>query len=185
MSLLFRLAEWHALAKLRMHTESTLTQMEKVTAIIGHQLRDFCNITCKAFATTELPKEAEGRARKETRRRARRTPKSASQASHAPTEEPPVPAEESSQAAAAPKRTNVKTLNLFVYKLHALGDYVRTIRLFGTTDSYSTQIVSIDTSYFNMYFNMFTYSRWFRENLNTGASSGSILVPTRISMSCK
>jgi hypothetical protein len=182
MSLLFRLAEWHALAKLCMHTESTLTQMEKVTTIIGHQLRDFCNITCKAFATTELPKEAEGRARKETRRRARRTPKSASQASHASTEEPPVLAEESSQAAAAPtKRRNAKTLNLFVYKLHALGDYVRTIRLFGTTDSYSTQIVSIDTAYFNM----LTYSRWFRENLNTGASNGSILVPTRISMSCK
>jgi hypothetical protein len=179
MSLLFRLAEWHALAKLRMHTESTLTQMEKVTTIIGHQLRDFCNITCKAFETTELPKEAEGRARKETRRRARRAPKSASQASHAPTE-PPVPAEEPLHAAAAPKKTKVKTLNLLVYKLHALGDYARTIRLFGTTDSYSTQIVSIDPSYFNMF-----YSHWFRENLNTGASSGSILGPTRISMSCK
>ena len=35
-----------------------------------------------------------------------------------------------------------KLLNLNTYKFHALGDYVRNIRLFGTTDSYSTQVVS-------------------------------------------
>jgi len=28
------------------------------------------------------------------------------------------------------------------YKLHALGDYVKSIWLYGTTDNYSTQIVS-------------------------------------------
>lgn len=33
-------------------------------------------------------------------------------------------------------------LDLNNYKFHALGDYVATIRLFGTTDSYSTQVVS-------------------------------------------
>ena len=36
-----------------------------------------------------------------------------------------------------------KKLNLNTYKFHALGDYVATIRLFGTTDSYSTQVVSL------------------------------------------
>ena len=35
-----------------------------------------------------------------------------------------------------------KTLNLNTYKWHAIGDVVPSIRLFGTTDSYSTQIVS-------------------------------------------
>jgi hypothetical protein len=35
-----------------------------------------------------------------------------------------------------------KSFNLFTYKLHALGDYVQSIRAFGTTDSYSTQLVS-------------------------------------------
>jgi hypothetical protein len=35
----------------------------------------------------------------------------------------------------------VKILNLLTYKLHALGDYVHTIWLFGTTDPYSTQTV--------------------------------------------
>lgn len=34
-----------------------------------------------------------------------------------------------------------KTLNLNTYKFHSLGDVVPTIRRFGTTDSYSTQIV--------------------------------------------
>ena len=38
-------------------------------------------------------------------------------------------------------RSSKKTLNLNTYKFHALGDYVATIRLFGTTDSYSTQVV--------------------------------------------
>ncbi|KAF8951473.1 hypothetical protein BDZ97DRAFT_1684491 [Flammula alnicola] len=33
-----------------------------------------------------------------------------------------------------------KHFNLFIVKLHFLGDYVRHIRLFGTTDSYSTQL---------------------------------------------
>ncbi|KAF8228433.1 hypothetical protein L208DRAFT_1291363, partial [Tricholoma matsutake] len=37
-------------------------------------------------------------------------------------------------------KPKAKLFSLFTYKLHALGDYVRTIWLFGTTDSYSTQI---------------------------------------------
>ena len=35
-----------------------------------------------------------------------------------------------------------KLFNLATYKLHALGDYVHSIHLFGTTDSYTTQLVS-------------------------------------------
>lgn len=169
MSLLFRLAEWHALAKLRMHTESTLTQMEKVTTILGRQLRDFSNITCNAFKTTELPKEAASRACREIRQQSKQAPKLVAEAtpdasSQTPAEATPemssqasaeatpetssqTPAEESSQApspaVSAAKGKRPKTLNLFIYKLHALGDYTETIRLFGTSDSYSTQIVSI------------------------------------------
>jgi len=36
-----------------------------------------------------------------------------------------------------------KILNLLTVKFHFLGDYVSHIRLFGTTDSYSTQLVGI------------------------------------------
>jgi len=40
------------------------------------------------------------------------------------------------------ERETVKTFNLLVPKVHALGDYPSTIRWLGTTDSYSTQRVS-------------------------------------------
>ena len=42
---------------------------------------------------------------------------------------------------AAPSR-KIKSINLATYKMHALGDYVDTIKMYGTTDSYSTEIVS-------------------------------------------
>jgi hypothetical protein len=113
MKLLFRLAEWHGLAKLRMHTEATLTRLEQVTTDLGHLMRDFRDKTCAKFNTTELPREVEARNRNARKKN-----------SNAPNQ-----------------GCKVKTLNLLTYKFHALGDYVRTIRMFGTTDSFSTQQV--------------------------------------------
>jgi hypothetical protein len=124
MTLLFRLAEWHALAKLRLHTESSLSHMEAVTTALGRELRRFCTTTCLAFKTTELEKEFAARGRKQQRKQDQ-TPTSAKKPANPPA-----------------GGRKAKTLNLSVYKVHALGDYARTIRLFGTTDSYSTQIVS-------------------------------------------
>jgi hypothetical protein len=131
MTMLFRLAEWHALAKLRMHTDSTLTRMETVTSILGCELRKFANITCSAFSTFELPKEAAARGRKQAREQAKATASGMSKVSAGP-----VPGE--------PKKLKRrrKTLSLSTYKVHALGDYAYTIRMHGTTDSYSTQTVS-------------------------------------------
>lgn len=127
--MLFRLAEWHALAKLRMHTESTLSRMEAVTTILGRELRKFAKTTCSAFSTVELPKEAAAR----SRRRARDQAKAGT-------------SKESTGSGTTPgsqsKQRKKKGLNLSTYKAHSLGDYVRTIRMFGTTDSYSTQTVS-------------------------------------------
>jgi hypothetical protein len=109
--LLFRMAEWHALAKMRLHSEDTLFSLSQSLRRLGAQLRKFSRFTCSAFQTTELPGE--------TAARYRRQP-------------------ESGMGAAGPKP---KSFNLFTYKLHALGDYVQSIRAFGTTDSYTTQIV--------------------------------------------
>jgi len=39
----------------------------------------------------------------------------------------------------------LKEFNLKTYKFHILGDYCSTIWHFGTTDSYSTQPVGLDT----------------------------------------
>ena len=36
-----------------------------------------------------------------------------------------------------------RTFNINTYKFHALGDYKKAIRRFGTTDSYTTRVVSI------------------------------------------
>ena len=105
LQLLYKAAEWHALAKLRMHTDSTLNILEAVTREFGHLMRRFRNETSERFHTVQLPREAGTRN--------------------------------------GGARSSKKVLNLNTYKFHALGDYVRTIRLFGTTDSYSTQVVGL------------------------------------------
>lgn len=118
--LLCSLAHWHAFAKLRVHTDNTLDILEQATRALGDRLRTFVSETCPLFATKELRREAEARHRRYIRQ----------QMSGASTV----------QHGVSVRRQ--KTLNLQTYKLHALGDYVSQIRLFGTTDSYSTQTVS-------------------------------------------
>jgi hypothetical protein len=84
---------------------------------------------CSAFLTVELPKEAAARSRRRARDQAKAGTSKESTASSA------TPGSQS-------KQRKKKRLNLSTYKAHSLGDYVRTIRIFGTTDSYSTQTVS-------------------------------------------
>lgn len=61
MKLLYRTAEWHALAKLRMHTDASLLLLEALTVEFGQLLRQFRDLTCTKFATCELPREAAAR----------------------------------------------------------------------------------------------------------------------------
>src|ERR1700743_3521191 len=103
--LLYRASEWHALAKLRMHTDLTLDLLGTVTREFGRLMRQFRDETLDKFNTVELPRETGTRQGGEC-------------------------------------SSKKKKLNLNTYKFHSLGDYVATIRLFGTTDSYSTQVVS-------------------------------------------
>jgi len=63
MKLLYRMSEWHALAKLRMHTEDSLVLMEEITKELGDLLRQFRRLTCSQFCTVELPREADARVR--------------------------------------------------------------------------------------------------------------------------
>jgi hypothetical protein len=119
MTLLYRTAEWHAFAKLRLHTESTLQHLEQLTTELGQLTRKFRDTTQSAFATFELPKETEARKRRQNSGKGK---------------------EKATAGNASGK--NLKHLNLSTYKWHALGDYVRAIRLFGPTDGFSTQVVS-------------------------------------------
>jgi hypothetical protein len=116
-SLLYRFAEWHALAKLRMHSESTVNLLEETFKKLSRTLRKFRDDTCAAFNTLELPKEKAARQRRTAQR--------------------------SETNGVIPESNGPKTkkFNLGTYKFHAMGDYVKTIRLFGTTDSFTTQIV--------------------------------------------
>jgi len=92
-----------------------------VTRSLTTTIRQFLNKTCEAYITLELPKEAAARGR----RTAALATKGDNRAAKG-------------KATSAPAR---KRLNLATYKYHALADYPETIRRFGTTDNYSTQIV--------------------------------------------
>ena len=118
MTLLYQTAEWHAFAKLQLHTKSTLQCLEGLTTKLGKLMRKFRDTTQSAFVTFELPKEAGVRQRRQESGNGK----------------------EKAAAGSASAR-KLKNLNLFTYKWHALGDYVQAIRLFGGTDGFSTQVV--------------------------------------------
>ena len=126
MDLLFELATWHALAKLRLHTESTVRALETSTTRLGKALRKFQSTICKEFMTQDLPSEEAARGR----RKAAKAKK---------TVNPPKGKNPGKQKESGPR---FRGFNLSSYKPHALPDYAKTIRLLGTSDAYSTQTVS-------------------------------------------
>lgn len=117
--LLFRLAEWHALAKLRLHTDDSLDKLDQALKALGRQLRRFQQFTCSAFQAMELPREVAARQKRQDTNF------------------------QSTNGGGSTSGARPKSFNILTYKLHALGDYTASIRLFGTTDSYTTQIVGI------------------------------------------
>ncbi|KAJ3809810.1 hypothetical protein F5876DRAFT_77388 [Lentinula aff. lateritia] len=122
MKLLYQTVEWHALAKLRMHTEQTLNYMETCTQEFGKLMRNFRDLSQK-YNTRETDREMTAHYR--------RTAEQAKKSSGDQTSVPPL---------IAPGARRKKTLNLFTYKWHALMDYVWFIRWFGPSDIYSTQL---------------------------------------------
>lgn len=114
MRLLYICAQWHALAKLRMHNDRTLQLLQYTTTWLGAQMRLFNHDTCSRITTKELQKESEARERREGKRKG--------------------------TGEGTTTRKPVK-FNMFTIKWHFLGDYVHNIQLFGTTDSYSTETV--------------------------------------------
>lgn len=67
LDLLFLLAHWHGLAKLRIHTDLTLDILDQTTTSLGKTLRDFQRNTCSAYNTRELVRESNARQRKKAR----------------------------------------------------------------------------------------------------------------------
>jgi len=99
--------------------DNLLALLQKSTRALGDQLHHFQPDICATFTTHELPNEAAQRQRREMANLATGHQKKEARSASLP-----------------------KIFNLDIYKIHALGDYVPMIRMFGTTDSYTTQIVS-------------------------------------------
>ena len=89
----------------------SLDALDVATRTLGQQVRKFVRTTCGFYTTRELAREAEARIRRE------------------------------SKTTTADSGRKSKMLNLNRYTYHSLGDYVAMIRLYGTTDSYTTEIV--------------------------------------------
>jgi hypothetical protein len=129
------MAHWHALAKLRLHTDITLAAMDSITVLLGIKLRLFQSKTCPAFSTRELIREKDARVR-------RQNPKSKTNGRPSVAVQNPAVQKSAGVSVTRDGGRREKTFNLNTYKFHALGDYAATIRQFGTTDSYSTEMVS-------------------------------------------
>ncbi|KAG2021050.1 hypothetical protein CC2G_006316 [Coprinopsis cinerea AmutBmut pab1-1] len=200
MRMLFSLAHWQALAKLRLHTSHTLALLEKWTRILGDDVREFESKTCREIATTELAREFQARQRRElakAQEKRKGVPTKSTSATSGQNEmhsratdeggaarkgkekaamvdvPPPTPGpsrvhhtdaggasiEDRRQSVVVPdpsesmevngtrppsptakEMRRYKTLNLKTSKWHSFGDVVKHIKLFGTTDSYSTQL---------------------------------------------
>jgi hypothetical protein len=113
-----------------MHSETTLSVLDQTFKRLSRQLRKFGDFTCTAFTTMELLKEKAARERKTARERSGLA-----------------------NPVAEGGNRKAKKFNLSTYKFHAMGDYVRSIRLFGTTDSFTTQIVREYLTFFSIHFN--------------------------------
>lgn len=133
--LLFVCAHWHGLAKLRMHTDLTLDIMDDVTTEMGVEFRAFSTMTCSAFSTQELPRETAARRQRALKKRQGKNP------SADPVQGPSTAP--SAQPAEKPDTPRLKRFNLQTYKYHSLGDTANTIRRYGTSDSFSTEPVSV------------------------------------------
>ncbi|OSD02554.1 hypothetical protein PYCCODRAFT_1367089, partial [Trametes coccinea BRFM310] len=122
--MLFELANWHALAKLRLHTTVTITILRGATEHMCRAMRAFARTTCKRYETRELPKETEARVRR---------------------------AENGKRAVdRMPKVVRFNVLN--TYKYHSLPDYPDFIEQGGTTDNYNSQVAELEHRHAKRYY---------------------------------
>ncbi|KAF9551569.1 hypothetical protein CPC08DRAFT_738298 [Agrocybe pediades] len=126
-NLLFEFGTWHALAKLRLHTETTIEELETSTERLGSLLRKFKKDVCSNYQTIDLPHEEAARGRRQ-----------AALASRNGQQQQPKAATSSIPAKKGAKK--LREFNMETYKMHAFGDYPDSIRMFGTSDNMSTQI---------------------------------------------
>jgi hypothetical protein len=133
-----------------MHSDLTLDIMDEVTASLGKAFRHFDANICSAYATKELSRETNARRRRRLN------------------------ADRSRAAKTTDSESLKKKFNLQTYKYHALGDYSRTIRRLGTTDSYSTSTVHIVENLCTFRAIGLAHRKFDRVNLNIAAPKHGI-----------
>lgn len=114
------------------------------TIYLGGSTRKFQRTTCKYYRTTELPQEHTAHGRRTATLSAKKG--------------------RTAWITSSPKE---KKLNLSTYKFHTLGDYPDTIRRFGTTDNYTTQLVC------SFPHSLLVFTSYTRVSLNTVVSSSA------------
>ncbi|KAI1787852.1 hypothetical protein LXA43DRAFT_1097859 [Ganoderma leucocontextum] len=116
--LLFALANWHALAKLRLHTAVTLDTFRAATQHMYDAIRSFAKKTCPKYQTRELASEATARVRRA------KAANSNTQVSNG--------------------RKPVAFTVHHTYMFHSLGDYPDYIERSSPTDNYTTQVGELE-----------------------------------------
>ena len=112
LKVLFDLAHWHGLAKLWMHTDTTLALLSQVTMTLSNTLRTFQEQTCAAFPTQELQHEQIAQIQHQETSIATAEPGSSK-----------LKSQKLGNTAQQPKQLNPRT-----YKFHSLGDYPHMIQ---------------------------------------------------------
>jgi hypothetical protein len=118
LDLLYTMQFWHSLAKMRMHTDSTLDSLEDATVALGWELRRFAKVLCPNYKTKESSREFAARKKR---------------------------ADKGKITEKAPDTRRDKTFNANTIKMHFLGNYPQYIHCNGTTDSYSTVSISFSS----------------------------------------
>ncbi|KAF7800284.1 hypothetical protein EIP86_011532, partial [Pleurotus ostreatoroseus] len=125
--LIFIVLLWHGLAKLRMHTETTVDLLDGLTTHLGDNVRKFKRAV-DPIDTRELGKEAAARIRREKARLAKE--KGGTKAAAAETS--------TSESVTYSKR-NIRKFNDKTFKIHNPLHTVEDIKEFGPTEIFSTQ----------------------------------------------
>ncbi|KAL0563301.1 hypothetical protein V5O48_018770, partial [Marasmius crinis-equi] len=147
-NLLFDLATWHAYAKLRLHTDSTVASLQEATRQLGQSLRAF-HKAAEKFDTHETPKEMAARQRREAQKKKKLQEKRSQAATDGTDESEDTKSGKAKSGKGAKKGKNRKNRkkkkktgalqkppNIDTPKFHFIGDYVESILEYGTTDSY-------------------------------------------------
>ncbi|TFK21308.1 hypothetical protein FA15DRAFT_707349 [Coprinopsis marcescibilis] len=138
LKMLFSLAHWHALAKLRLHTDETLALLKEWTAILGADVRYFKATMCEEVKTYELKKEYAARMKRAaSKAKAAATGATAGKRKGKAKESEPQAGMSAIPEGALPgvSGKKPKEFSLEMYMFHALGDVASSIGWSGTTDS--------------------------------------------------